>query len=208
MPFKKGHGSLRTKDSYRLAGIKIGLSQKGKKGHPCWTKGKSYPRMLGNKHAAGLIPWNKGKKGLQKHTEEWKKQSSERMKGKKLSEEIKKKMSLAQRGKPHYNQRGENNPMWKGGISNENDKIRGSITYKIWSWGVMSRDGFTCQKTKQYGGKLVAHHLFNFSSHPELRFALDNGITLSKEAHEQFHKIYGKKNNTKKQIEEFLANSS
>lgn len=28
----------------------------------------------------GNIPWNKGKKGLQKHTEEWKKQDSERMK--------------------------------------------------------------------------------------------------------------------------------
>lgn len=28
----------------------------------------------------GRTPWNKGKKGLQKHTEEWKKQASERMK--------------------------------------------------------------------------------------------------------------------------------
>lgn len=33
---------------------------------------------------------------------------------------------------------------------------------------------------------------------------LDNGITLSKKAHKEFHKIYGRKNNTKEQLEEFL----
>jgi len=37
-----------------------------------------------------------------------------------------------------------------------------------------------------------------------LRFAIDNGITLSEQSHKEFHKIYGKENNTKKQLKEFL----
>jgi len=49
----------------------------------------------------GRIPWNKGKKGLQKHTEEWKLQNSIRFKGNKHAlgykhtEEAKRKISLA-----------------------------------------------------------------------------------------------------------------
>jgi hypothetical protein len=37
----------------------------------------------------------------------------------------------------------------------------------------------------------------------ELRFNINNGITMKKEIHKLFHKIYGKKNNTKEQIEKF-----
>jgi hypothetical protein len=37
-------------------------------------------------------------------------------------------------------------------------------------------------KTGKQGGKLVAHHILNFSSHPELRFMIDNGA-LSIESH-------------------------
>lgn len=53
-------------------------------------------------------------------------------------------------------------------------------------------------------GKLEVHHINNFAEFSELRFALDNGITLSEKAHDEFHKIYGIKNNTKGQLEEFL----
>jgi hypothetical protein len=48
------------------------------------------------------------------------------------------------------------------------------------------------------------HHINNFADYPELRFALNNVITLSKKAHEEFHKMYGKQNNTKEQLLEFL----
>ena len=69
---------------------------------------------------------------------------------------------------------------------------------------MFERDNFTCQKYDIRGGLLVAHHINNFSEFPELRFAIDNGITLSQKAHNDFHKIYGKINNTKEQLEEFL----
>ena len=37
-----------------------------------------------------------------------------------------------------------------------------------------------------------------------IRFKINNGITFSKKSHDLFHKIYGKMNNTKKQVKEFL----
>ncbi len=52
------------------------------KGHIPWNKGKK-----------GLqVAWNKGIKGIYKHTDEWKKENSERNKGKKHTEEAKRKI--------------------------------------------------------------------------------------------------------------------
>jgi len=66
-------------------------------------------------------------------------------------------------------------------------------------------NGYTCQKIGIKGGHLVAHHIQNFAQFPELRFAIDNGITLSKQAHNEFHKRYGRKNNNREQLDEFLG---
>ena len=100
---------------------------------------------------------------------------------------------------------GELNHRWRGGITPENHKIRTSIEFRLWREAVFSRDNWTCQKIKIKGGKIHAHHIQNFAQFPELRFAIDNGITLSEKAHIEFHQLYGKKNNTKKQFEEFIS---
>jgi hypothetical protein len=99
--------------------------------------------------------------------------------------------------------KGEGNPMWQGGITPLNKQIHQSDEYKQWRTSVFERDNYTCQKTGIKGGKLHPHHIKNFSQFPELRFNVDNGITLSEESHIKFHKIYGRKNNSKKQIKEF-----
>ena len=117
-------------------------------------------------------------------------------KGYKHTREARRKMSEAKRGEKSYR--------WKGGISPENKKIRHSIEYRLWREAVFARDGWTCQKTGVKEGCLRCHHIQNFSAYPELRFAIDNGITLSKEAHQEFHKIYGRTNNTRDQLEEYL----
>lgn len=160
------------------------------KGRTPWNKGKKtgiVPKTAFKKgHKApktafkkGQEPYNKGTKGL--------------MKPNKTS--FKKGQML-----------GENNVNWKGGITPKNKQIRNSTEYKLWRKACFERDNFTCQKTGISGGRLVVHHINNFAEFPELRLAIDNGITLSKRAHEEFHKIYGKKNNTKEQIIEFINN--
>ena len=100
--------------------------------------------------------------------------------------------------------KGKKNWNWKGGITPENQKIRMSIEFRLWREAVFARDNWTCQKYKIRGEKLHAHHIQNFSEYPDLRFAIDNGITLSKKAHREFHKIYGNRNNTREQLVEGL----
>jgi len=100
---------------------------------------------------------------------------------------------------------GINNPNWRGGISNKCHRIRTSREYRLWREAVYARDAWTCQKCgDDTGGNLNAHHIKNFSEYPELRFAIDNGITFCEKCHIKFHKIYGTNNNTPEQLEEFL----
>ena len=82
---------------------------------------------------------------------------------------------------------------WKGGISKQNEKMRKGIEFRLWREAVFARDNFTCQKYGIKGGELHPHHIQNFAQYPELRFAIDNGITLSEKAHKEFHKKYGNK---------------
>ena len=105
-------------------------------------------------------------------------------------------------------QNGSLNSMWKGGISHPNRLIRAGKNFRLWREAVFARDNWTCQKTETKGGKLHPHHIQNFAQFPELRFAIDNGITLSEKAHKEFHKIYGKNNNTREQLEEFLGKTA
>jgi len=101
---------------------------------------------------------------------------------------------------------GEKSIAWRGGLTTINEKIRGSLEIKLWKKACMERDNFTDQKTGQRGGDLVVHHINNFADFPELRTSIENGITLSRKAHDEFHKIYGKKNNSREQLLEFLQN--
>jgi len=103
-----------------------------------------------------------------------------------LSKEAKKRISDSIKGVKH--------PNWKGGITPKNKIIRGSNEAKLWREAVFKRDNWICQKTKEKGNKLHAHHIKNFAQFPELRFTLDNGITLSKKsAYRISQKIWTKK---------------
>uniref|UniRef100_A0A6M3XDC0 Nuclease associated modular domain-containing protein n=1 Tax=viral metagenome TaxID=1070528 RepID=A0A6M3XDC0_9ZZZZ len=138
-------------------------------------------------------------------TREHKDKISISSKGKIISKETRNKLSITHKRlgtKPPINI-GINNINWKGGISKESDIIRHSIEGTLWRNSVFARDGYTCQITGIKGCNLVAHHINNFADYPKLRFAIDNGITISKEVHLDFHKKYGRKNNTKEQLVEF-----
>lgn len=103
-----------------------------------------------------------------------------------------------------FHVKGSGHPAWRGGVTPENIKLRRSAESILWRKSVFVRDNFTCQKYSTKGGSLVAHHINNFADYPELRFAIDNGITFSEKAHKKFHKKYGRKNNTIEQLIDFL----
>jgi hypothetical protein len=126
------------------------------------------------------------------------------MRGKPKTTEHCANMSKARKGKPRPDLSGSNSNFWKGGVSNRNELERKNCKTRLWRESVFKRDNWTCQKYKVIGNELHPHHIQNFSQFPELRFDVDNGITLSKRAHLEFHKIYGQQNNTREQIDEFL----
>jgi len=188
---KQGMAKLEVIEKMRLA--KLGnpragnpknwkLSKKARKKLSKNNKGKHHSPKTEFKK--GLIPWNKGLKGT-----------------------IKANSGSFKKGQTA----GKNNIKWKGGITPENEKIRKNIKYYNWRRRVYARDNWICQKceVKNGNGKAIilhSHHIKNFADYPELQFKTNNGITFCKKCHEEFHKIYGIKNNNEKQIKEFLCN--
>lgn len=74
----------------------------------------------------------------------------------------------------------------------------------VWSNAVKQRDNNECQICKSKK-KIQAHHLEGYAENKELRYKINNGITLCKKHHKKFHskKMYGKKNITKIKFELF-----
>lgn len=193
---------------------------KNRSGNNHWNFGnpRNIKSFLGKSHSKetkekirkakiGTPAWNKGLKNV-------------------FSKEAIKKMSLAHKGK-HFSSNtefkkgqtpwnkglklpqlsGKNNSSWKGGITPERNKIRSSVEYKLWVDSVYAKDNFTCIKCGENRiRKLTAHHIKNFAQYEELRLAIDNGVTFCRDCHKQFHKIYKKKDNNLKQVQEFLNN--
>ena len=132
-------------------------------------------------------------------------------KGHKHTEEAKRLLSLARRGKPSPKRgiprtpeerkrisasilnspntaRGDKHYAYSHGRAQRNLDDRRSHLYREWRTAVFERDGYKCQECgDSHGGNLRAHHLQPFAKHPELRFALANGITLCNPCHELKH---------------------
>lgn len=63
-----------------------------------------------------------------------------------------------------------------------------SVEYKGWRLAVLNRDNGFCRECYDYGRGvnrtlLEVHHIFPVSTHPHLRFDVQNGVTLCKECH-------------------------
>lgn len=106
--------------------------------------------------------------------------------GKHHSEEAKAKI-----GRP---QKGDKNAHWKGGITKEQQKFRNSIEFALWREAVFARDSWICQGCGKRGGRLNAHHIKAAKQSPELRLAIDNGLTLCLECHRLTDNYAGRAN--------------
>jgi 5-methylcytosine-specific restriction endonuclease McrA len=125
------------------------------------------------------------------------KKRSESLKGKKrppFSKKWRMKIGLASKGRKHTEktrrklsemQKGNKSNSWKGGISRKYKEEYWSLKYRLWRESVFQRDIYQCQKCGFKGnqGYLTAHHIKSWAKYPELRFDINNGITLCEECH-------------------------
>lgn len=164
------------------------LSEESKKKHSQICKGAGVGKwMKGRKFSETTrLKMSSARKGhpnyLKKQTEEARRKISNSMQG--IKNRLGTKHTAESRKKISEANRGEKSHLWRGGITKINILIRGTIEYRLWRESVFARDGWTCQKCgDNTGGNLQAHHLKSFSKYKELRFAIDNGITLCENCH-------------------------
>lgn len=104
---------------------------------------------------------------------------------------------------------GEKNHFYNPNLSDE-DRLNSerrfvNPKYKKYVRSCFERDNYTCQVTGlKSKGDIVVHHLNGYNWDVENRTNVDNGITLNQEIHKEFHKLYGKGNNTIEQFSEFI----
>jgi hypothetical protein len=161
----------------------------------CYSK-REIPKETRQKQAKakiGKIPWNKGKNMWDTRPHPKGTLGKKGIgKGKKVSEETRKKQREVHLGKKLLDRTGEKHHFWKGGITSETNKARKCIEYKIWRRSVFERDKFTCQICKKIGGYLQADHILPFSTHKENRFNIENGRTLCLFCHRKTETYGGK----------------
>lgn len=143
----------------------------------------------------GKLAWNKRKFcSLQCKRLAWKpynKGSTSWNKNKKMTNSTRVKMSQSKTREKH--------PNWKNGKTAKNQVERNRPQYKKWVFKIYQRDQFTCQfpGCKQKKEKINAHHIKTWAKYPELRFSIENGITLCVKCHkrvtwkeEQYEKLF------------------
>lgn len=166
---KKKVFSLETKQKISLALKGKKLSEEAKKnmslariGKPSKMKGIKTNRIPKSAFKKGNIPWSNGKK---------------------MSSETLKKMSISALNR--YKNK-ENHPRYKKDRDSlcKNEKKHLDTKYKIWMLNVKKRDNFKCRLSGiKCKGRLEAHHIFNWTEYSELRYVINNGITLCQAHH-------------------------
>jgi hypothetical protein len=88
------------------------------------------------------------------------------------------------------NKRSENNPNWRGGVTTPKKADLTTKKGREWCKAVFERDNYTCQKEGcgVRGVLLHSHHIRPWAWFPDLRYEINNGVTLCKPCHE---KTYG-----------------
>lgn len=125
-----------------------------------------------------------GAESRQKMSEAAKKRPSNRT-GKRHTEEVRRKISEVTRERTA---RGEQHYAYSHGQHQRDREDRRSVEYKHWRDAVYARDEYTCQHCGDgQGGNLQAHHIKSYADFPELRYTIENGVTLCRNCHERVH---------------------
>ena len=82
---------------------------------------------------------------------------------------------------------GENHPNWRGGRKRNKHSLT-NPKYKKWRNAVFKRDNYICQKCHKNKKYLEAHHIKSWAKYPELRYDINNGITLCEKCHKKIRK--------------------
>lgn len=151
----------------------------------------------GTKHTEETKAIIKAKRALQTFSIETRHKMSLVRKGRKQTEEHKRKKAEAR--KRFYDVIGRK--------TEEHLRIRTSANYKAWRKAIFERDNYTCKhcgarSKKEKWVVLNADHIRPFAFYPELRFALDNGITLCQKCHRNTP-TYGRNGKAKIPVEAF-----
>lgn len=92
---------------------------------------------------------------------------------------------------PMFGRLGPASPAYVSGSSPERAKLFARTEGKEFRAAVLARDGFTCRrcdhKPETHGVALPVHHIKPWARHPELRYSIDNGVTLCKRCHLWVH---------------------
>lgn len=110
---------------------------------------------------------------------------------------------------PRIHFRGSKKCNWKADRSQlrlTKSQSRPAFETTTWRKAVMARDRFECRSCGAHKN-LQAHHIESWSTCPEKRFDVSNGVTFCVPCHVDFHKRFGRRNNNRVQLAEFLASA-
>lgn len=108
-----------------------------------------------------------------------------KLKGRKLTLKQRKRISEARKRTNYmFGRTGNLSPNWKGGLEmRKKEDRRNDSAYQEWRRQLWIRDGYKCKvKNKDCNGRIEAHHILSWRNHRDLRYIINNGITLC-----QFH---------------------
>lgn len=139
---------------------------------------KGHKLNIGNKYAKGM-----------KHTDEWKKEASNRMLGNQngfvVGKESPRKgkkstTTVWNKGKKLPQFSGVNHPRYiKDRTQIKLQDRKNNPRYKEWRRIVWTRDSYKCRiGNEECCGRIEAHHIIPWSESEELRYEVNNGITL------------------------------
>ena len=113
------------------------------------------------------------------------------------SKEITQTMRIPRLIESNKERSGENHPNWDPTKSNKERYIQRKFATTVLRNKTFERDNYTCQCCNKTNTVLNAHHILPFSKYLELRYDINNLITLCKSCHVSYHSKYKKDINLK-----------